>query len=58
MVAATTVPRDVAFAVFVGTAELHDAVAPAFTSGLSTAFVAMTVAMLAAAGLSALRGER
>ncbi len=58
LVAAATVPRDVAFAVFVGTAGLHADVAPAFVSGLSTAFAAMTLVMLAAAGLSALRGGR
>jgi MFS family permease len=58
LVAATTVPRDVAFAVFVGTGGLRPDVAPAFVSGLSTAFLAMTVVMVAAAVLSAIRGGR
>ncbi len=58
LVAAMTVPRDVAFAVFVGTGGLRADVAPAFVSGLSTAFLTMTVVMIAAAVLSAIRGAR
>ncbi|MEA5360686.1 hypothetical protein VA596_14145 [Amycolatopsis sp., V23-08] len=49
LVAAHSIPRSTAFAVFVGTTSLH---------GLSAAFYAMTGIMALAAVFSALRGRR
>ncbi|MFB6987360.1 hypothetical protein ACFC0C_02875 [Streptomyces sp. NPDC056178] len=57
LVAAHAIPRSTAFAVFVGSAGLCGADAQIFTSGLSTAFYALTGVILLAAALSALRGR-
>ncbi|MFG1647551.1 MFS transporter [Amycolatopsis sp. NPDC049252] len=58
LVAAHSIPRSTAFAVFVGTTSLHGPLATAFTEGLSAAFYAMTGIMALAAVFSALRGRR
>jgi EmrB/QacA subfamily drug resistance transporter len=57
LVAAHSIPRSTAFAIFVGTSTLHGAPAVAFTNGLSTAFYTMTGIMVLAAALSAIRGR-
>ena len=57
LVAARSIPRSEAFAIFVGTRSLHGADAAAFTSGLSAAFYALTGIMGLAAVLSAVRGR-
>jgi EmrB/QacA subfamily drug resistance transporter len=55
LVASHAVPRSIAFAIFVGTTNLHGALATAFTDGLSTAFYTLTGVMILAAVLSAFR---
>jgi EmrB/QacA subfamily drug resistance transporter len=57
VVASHSIPRDLAFAVFVGTSSLHGPLAAAFADGLSSAFYAMMGIMVLAAILSALRGK-
>jgi MFS family permease len=57
LVAAHAIPRDAAFAIFVGTATLHGRDAEAFTSGLSVAFYTLMGIMALAAALSAIRGR-
>ncbi|WP_329049835.1 MFS transporter [Amycolatopsis sp. NBC_01488] len=58
LVAAQAIPRGTAFAIFVGSARLDGPLATVFTDGLSTAFTTLTVIMLGAAALSAIRGRR
>jgi len=58
LVASRSISRELAFAIFVGTASLHGSLAAAFTSGLHAAFYAMVIFMVIAAVLSALRGGR
>jgi EmrB/QacA subfamily drug resistance transporter len=53
LVAARAIPRDLAFAIFVGTTKLDHHLAGAFSSGLHAAFYASMAFMLLAAGLSA-----
>jgi EmrB/QacA subfamily drug resistance transporter len=57
LVAAQSISRGTAFAIFVGTTRLHGQLATAFTSGLQTAFYTMTGVMALAAVLSAIRGR-
>lgn len=57
LVASHAVPRQVAFAIFVGTSTLHGALAVDFTNGLHSAFYTMTGFMVVAAVLSAVRGR-
>ena len=56
LVASRSIPRELAFAIFVGTSSLHGALATAFTTGLHAAFYAMVAFMVIAAILSGLRG--
>ena len=58
LVASRSISRELAFAIFVGTASLHGSLAAAFTSGLHAAFYAMVIFMVIAAVLSALRAGR
>jgi EmrB/QacA subfamily drug resistance transporter len=58
LVASRAIPRDLAFAIFVGTAKLQGPLAAAFTSGLHSAFYASMVFLVLAAVLSASRGRR
>jgi EmrB/QacA subfamily drug resistance transporter len=58
LVASRSISRGLAFAIFVGTAKLHGALAKAFTTGLHTAFYASVLVMFIAAGLSAIRAAR
>jgi hypothetical protein len=55
LVASRSISRQLAFAIFVGTASLHGQVADAFTTGLHAAFYASVIFMVIAAVLSALR---
>src|SRR5579875_2632190 len=55
LIASRTIPRQLAFAIFVGTASLHGTLASAFTTGLHAAFYASMGFMALAAGLSAVR---
>ncbi|MFE0022764.1 MFS transporter [Amycolatopsis sp. NPDC059021] len=57
VVASYAIPRDLAFAIFVGTTTLHGELATAFTEGLSAAFYAMMGIMALAAVCSAVRGR-
>jgi hypothetical protein len=57
LVAAQSIPRGTAFAIFAGTTRLHGQPASAFTSGLHAAFYALTGIMALAAVLSAIRGR-
>jgi EmrB/QacA subfamily drug resistance transporter len=57
LAAARSIPRDTAFAVFVGTTSLHGPDAAAFTNGLRVAFYTLTGIMILAAALSAVRGR-
>ncbi|MFC4944720.1 MFS transporter [Pseudonocardia sp. GCM10023141] len=57
LVAADSVPRSTAFAIFVGSTTLDGPLAVAFTDGLSTAFFTMMGVMALAAVLSAFRGR-
>jgi len=56
LVAARSVSRGTAFAIFAGSASLRGPLAGAFTSGLHAAFYTMTGVMALAAVLSATRG--
>ncbi len=58
LIASRSIARGLAFAIFVGSATLHGAVAAAFTQGLHAAFYASMGFMAIAAVLSALRGRR
>ena len=58
LVASRSIPRELAFAIFVGTSSLHGALATAFTTGLHAAFYASVGFMVIAAILSALRGGK
>ncbi len=55
LVAARSIPRNLAFAIFVGTTRLTSHLASVFTSGLHSAFYASTIFMALAALLSATR---
>jgi hypothetical protein len=57
LIAAHSVSRRLAFAIFVGTQNLHAGLARAFTVGLRGAFLASMAIMLVAAGLSVGRGR-
>ncbi|MFD9890275.1 MFS transporter [Amycolatopsis sp. NPDC059027] len=57
VVASYAIPRDLAFAIFVGTTRLHGELATTFTKGLSAAFYAMMGIMALAAVCSAVRGR-
>ena len=56
LVASRSIPRHLAFAIFVGSTSLHGKLAVAFTSGLHSAFYAAMGLMAVAALLSATRG--
>lgn len=55
LVAARSIPRNLAFAIFVGTTKLTTHLASVFTAGLHSAFYASTIFMALAAILSATR---
>jgi EmrB/QacA subfamily drug resistance transporter len=55
LVAARSIPRGTAFAIFAGTTRLHGHLASAFTNGLHAAFYTLTAIMALAAILSATR---
>jgi EmrB/QacA subfamily drug resistance transporter len=55
LVASRSITRELAFAIFVGTASLHGSLAAAFTAGLHSAFYVLTGFMVIAAVLSGLR---
>ena len=57
VVAAHAIPREEAFAIFVGTSSLTGPLAAAFADGLSAAFYALTGIMVLAAILSAVRAR-
>lgn len=57
LIASRSIPRQVAFAIFVGTAKLEGKVAVAFTSGLHSAFYGCMALMAVAALFSASRGR-
>ena len=57
LVASRSIPREVAFAIFVGTTTLHGRAASDFTTGLHAAFYESVAFMVIAAVLSALRGR-
>lgn len=57
LIASRSIPRGVAFAIFVGTAKLHGHIADVFTSGLHSAFYASMAFLVLAALLSASRGR-
>ncbi|HET6194350.1 MAG TPA: MFS transporter [Acetobacteraceae bacterium] len=57
LVASRSIPREVAFAIFVGTTPLHGRAASDFTLGLHAAFYESVAFMVIAAVLSALRGR-
>ncbi|MDA8076044.1 MAG: MFS transporter [Actinomycetota bacterium] len=57
LIASRSIPRGVAFAIFVGTAKLHGHVAGVFTSGLHSAFYASMGFLVLAALLSASRSR-
>ena len=58
LVASRSIPRGLAFAIFVGTAKLEGAAAHAFTTGLHSAFYASMIFLVLAALLSASRVRR
>ncbi len=58
LIAAHSIARGLAFAIFVGTTSLHGALAGAFVRGLHAAFYAAMVLAAIAGVLSALRGRR
>jgi hypothetical protein len=58
LIASRSISRQLAFAIFVGTATLHGALASAFTTGLHAAFYASMGFMAIAALLSATRATR
>jgi EmrB/QacA subfamily drug resistance transporter len=55
LIASRSIPRNIAFAIFVGTAKLHGHVAAVFTTGLHSAFYASMGFLVLAAVLSATR---
>ena len=57
LVASRSISRGLAFAIFVGTAQLHGQLAEAFTTGLHAAFYASVSFMVIAALLSGLRAR-
>jgi EmrB/QacA subfamily drug resistance transporter len=57
LVASRSIPKHLAFAIFVGTTSLHGHLATAFTTGLHAAFYASMAFMALAAVLSATRGR-
>lgn len=57
LIASRSIPKDLAFAIFVGTARLEGNVAVAFTDGLHAAFYASTAFLALAALLSASRAK-
>jgi len=57
LVASRSISRGLAFAIFVGTAQLHGQAAAGFTTGLHAAFYALVSFMVIAAVLSGLRGR-
>jgi MFS family permease len=57
LVAAHSIPRGVAFAIFVGSTSLHGTLASEFVSGVHAAFYSATALVAIAALLSALRGR-
>jgi EmrB/QacA subfamily drug resistance transporter len=57
LTASHSIPRSLAFAIFVGTTSLHGHLAVAFTTGLHAAFYTLTAFMVLAAVLSAVRGR-
>jgi MFS family permease len=57
LIASRSIPRGVAFAIFVGTAKLHGHIASVFTNGLHSAFYASMAFLALAAVLSASRGR-
>jgi MFS family permease len=57
LVASRSISRGLAFAIFVGTAQLHGQLANAFTTGLHAAFYACVIFMVIAAVLSGLRAR-
>ncbi|WP_345432408.1 MFS transporter [Actinoallomurus vinaceus] len=57
LVAAHSIPRSTAFAIFVGTTSLYGRDVAAFTGGLSVAFYTLMGIMALAAALSAIRGR-
>ena len=58
VLASRSIPRQLAFAIFVGSTSLHGELATAFASGLHSAFYGSMVLMAVAALLSATRGAR
>ncbi len=58
LIASRSIPRHIAFAIFVGTAKLHGHVAAVFSEGLHSAFYASMGFLVLAALLSASRGYR
>jgi len=57
LIASRSISKSLAFAIFVGTTQLHGALAVAFTTGLHSAFYASMIFMVIAALLSASRGR-
>jgi hypothetical protein len=57
VLASRSIPRQLAFAIFVGSTSLHGQLATAFASGLHSAFYGSMVLMAIAAVLSASRGS-
>jgi EmrB/QacA subfamily drug resistance transporter len=57
LIASRSIPKSLAFAIFVGTARLRGALAAAFTTGLHSAFYASMAFMVIAAALSASRAR-
>jgi MFS family permease len=57
VLASQSIPRQLAFAIFVGSTSLHGHLATAFASGLHSAFYGSMVLMAVAAVLSASRGS-
>lgn len=55
LIASRSIPRQVAFAIFVGTAKLHGQIAGVFVNGLHSAFYASMIFLVIAAALSATR---
>ena len=55
LIASRSIPRQVAFAIFVGTAKLHGEIAQVFVNGLHSAFYASMIFLVVAAILSATR---
>lgn len=58
LIASRSIPRSLAFAIFVGTTKLHGRVAVVFTQGLHSAFYASMGFLALAALLSASRARR